>query len=574
MSSLLSMVWILLGLSLIHEDVAIVSAGFMVVEHGLPPFLAFFVLFFGSVVGDLCIYSLGRLARRIPWLRKKIIGPNVHRVHLWLNQHFVRVVCLSRVIPGVLFPSYVACGWFGFSFRRFVRIIILADAVYTALAFTIILTLGETVLKHVGYGVWGALAILLVLFTIVRTKNPRWGMIAAEPKHHPLAAIQGLLRRPSRRAEEPGDGLPPARLIKRKVAYAERIPPWLFYTPIGICWAGWAIRHRGAMLPCACNPNIETGGFWGESKSKVLDQIAPEQQRWVAKYVALKLSSNGTEDQAADFDRSIKAIQDAGLDFPLVVKPDIGWQGFGVRLVPDAESLRDYLEQYPAGETVIFQRYVPFDGEAGAFYARIPGEKTGRIVSLTLRYFAYVVGDGQSTLHVLIQQDERARFKSDTHLGKKPLHAGMDREDLERIPALKEVVRLAFIGSIRVGGLYQDARAEITPAMSARFDAIAQSMPAFHYGRFDIRFLSLDRLKEGEDFGIIEVNGAGAEAIHVWDPDLSLKEVYHSLFEALALMFRIGRLNRDLGYTPCSLWEFLTYARRQYKLILRYPPST
>ncbi len=135
-------------------------------------------------------------------------------------------------------------------------------------------------------------------------------------------------------------------------------------------------------------------------------------------------------------------------------------------------------------------------------------------------------------------------------------------------------MRLAFIGSIRVGGLYQDARKEITPALSARFDAIARSMPAFHYGRFDIRFASLERLKEGEDFGIIEINGAGAEAIHVWDPDLSLGEVYRSLFDAVALMFKIGRLNRDRGVKPCSLWECLAYARRQHQLILRYPPST
>lgn len=573
-SSWLTMGLILLGLSLVHEDVALVTAGFMVVHHGMPYLLAAGFLFVGSVVGDFAIYGLGAMARGVPWLRRMVIGPNVNRVHLWLDQHFTRVVCLSRLVPGVLFPSYVACGWFGFSFRRFARITILSDALYTGIAFTIVLTLGETVLKHVGYGVWGVLAVLLVVFTAVRTRNPRWGMIAAASERHPFTAIRGLLHRAHRRADEPCEGVPQGRSSKRRVACAEHIPPWLFYIPIGFCWAGWAVRHRGAMLPCACNPKIETGGFWGESKSFVLDQIAPEQQRWVARYVALRLSPNGTESQAGDFARAIQAIREAGIDFPLVVKPDIGWQGFGVRLVPDSESLREYLEQYPAGETVILQRYLPYDGEAGVFYARIPGEATGRVVSLTLRTFAYVVGDGRSPLRELIRQDERARFKSSTHLGRKPLHAGMDREDLDDVPAPGEVVRLAFIGSIRVGGLYHDARADITPALSARFDAIARSMPEFHYGRFDIRFASLERLKEGEDFGIIEVNGAGAEAIHVWDPDLSLREVYRSLFAAVALMFKIGRLNRDRGFKPCSVWEFLGHARRQYRLILRYPPST
>ena len=159
-------------------------------------------------------------------------------------------------------------------------------------------------------------------------------------------------------------------------------------------------------------------------------------------------------------------------------------------------------------------------------------------------------------------------------MGRKSLHSGIEREDLDDVPAAGEVVQLAFIGSIRAGGLYKDARAEITPALSALFDTIARSMPEFHYGRFDIRYESLERLKEGEDFGIIEVNGAGAEAIHIWDPDLSLREVYRSLFAAVALQFRIGRLNRDRGFKPCSAWQFLSHARRQHQLILRYPPST
>jgi membrane protein DedA with SNARE-associated domain len=568
------MCWMLLGLSLLHEDVALVTAGLLVVQHGLPPMLAGSVLFCGAYGGDLGIYGLGASARSVPWLRRVLIGPNVDRVRHWLDRHLVRAVCLSRLVPGVLFPTYVACGWFRLPFRRFALATFLGASLYTTVAFAVILTFGETVLRHVGHGVWAALAVLLATFSAVRARHPRWGMADVVPEHHPLAAIRELLRRSNRQTDEPCEGLPSVRQLKRRVAVAERIPPWLFYIPVGICWAGLAVRHRGFMLPFACNPNIATGGFWGESKSGVLDQICPEQQRWVAPYVALRLSQDGAVAAEDDFQRAIQAMQAHGLTFPLVVKPDIGWQGFGVQLVPDASRLRIYLGQFPAGETVILQRYVPYDGEAGVLYARVPGEATGRVVSLTLRYFAFVTGDGKASLRELIRRDERARFKATTHLGRKPLHAGMADEALARVPAAGEVVRLAFIGSIRVGGLYRDARTDITDELSARFDAIARSMPEFHYGRFDIRFASLERLKAGEDFAIFEINGAGAEAIHVWDPEMSLRQVYRSLFDALALLFRIGHLNRDRGFKPCSFWQGAVHARRQHRLILRYPPST
>ena len=62
------------------------------------------------------------------------------------------------------------------------------------------------------------------------------------------------------------------------------------------------------------------------------------------------------------------------------------------------------------------------------------------------------------------------------------------------IPRTGEVVRLATIGSTRVGGLYRDGCAHITPQLTRAIDTIARDMPAFHFGRFDVRFESLQEL--------------------------------------------------------------------------------
>ena len=180
-------------------------------------------------------------------------------------------------------------------------------------------------------------------------------------------------------------------------------------------------------------------------------------------------------------------------------------------------------------------------------YARLPGETKGRVLSLTLRYAPHVVGNGRSTLRELIRADARAQWKQALHLGKDLSHRGVDPQALDSIPARGEAVRIALIGNQRAGALYRDGRGYITAALEARFDAIARSMSDFHYGRFDLRFDSLDDLMRGENFSIVEINGIGGEAIDCWDPRLSVGEVYRRLAGQQRLLFRIGASNRARG---------------------------
>jgi hypothetical protein len=184
-----------------------------------------------------------------------------------------------------------------------------------------------------------------------------------------------------------------------------------------------------------------------------------------------------------------------------------------------------------------------------------------------------VTGDGKSTLKQLIQNDSRTKFRADYYLGGKSEHVGFGNEDLDQIPKEGELIRLSFIGSLRVGGLYRNASHLITPELSDRFDQIARSMPEFHFGRFDVRFESVDQLMKGEGFSIIEINGAGAEAIQAWDPDVSLFKLYNEFFKAYKLLFRIGNLNRARGFKPMSLKAFLKAIKHQNRLIEQYPPA-
>src|SRR5207253_3675040 len=103
---------------------------------------------------------------------------------------------------------------------------------------------------------------------------------------------------------------------------------------------------------------------------------------------------------------------------------------------------------------------------------------------------------------------------------------------------------------------------------------IARSMPEFHYGRFDLRFESIEALRRGEDFSIVEINGIGSEAIHAWDPAASVGETYRRLFDQQRVMFMIGAGNRARGIAPAGGAEFFSCFLQHADLIHRYPASS
>lgn len=427
----------------------------------------------------------------------------------------------------------------------------------------LLLRSAEGVVSTAAVWAWGA--VIVAAFAVV------WIVRARREPLRTSAMVAATRERMPHWLTAQFDGMPSLHDVISQIGPAERIPVKLFYVPLAANWLWLGLRHRSLSLPTVANPQIEVGGLWGESKRSYLDMIARDSQRWVARYAAL---ARHPGDPSADVARALSAAQAAGIGFPLVVKPDIGWQGYGVRLIKSEKELADYIAAFPEGATFLVQELIAWQGEAGIFYARRPGETAGRVTAVTLRYYPHVVGDGVRRVRDLILEEKRTAWKAGLHFGRAKGHAGVSAEELDRVPPAGELVRLSFIGSIRVGGLYRDAPQLLTPALSARFDEIARGMDEFCYGRFDIRFASSDSLARGEDFRIIEVNGAGSEAISAWDPDVPVTKVYARLRAQQELMFDIGALNRARGHKPAGMRAVIGAAWRQTRLISRYPPSS
>jgi membrane protein DedA with SNARE-associated domain len=555
----------------LHEDMAILAGAAYVTEAGLPRTIAFASLFGGVAASDFAIYGLGRLASRVPYLRRILITERVQKARQWLVEHLVAAVVVTHLVPGLLFPTFVACGWFRVPARRFVLASASMAAVYVSAMLFLMLHFGAAIRESLGYWVWPALAAVVLGIGALKNARPSWASLSKAASGLNKLRAQTMTQWRRNIARVSHRGMPAIGDLQHHASLAEYIPPTLFYFPLIVQWLLLAARYRSLTLPTASNPLIESGGFWGESKSACMRLVAASQRKWFADFVTLRRTA---EDAGEDYAAALSALEGAKLGFPLVAKPDIGWQGYGVRLLANDDELMAYVEHFPKGETIIFQRLVPYDGEAGVLYVRMPGEAQGKITSLTFRYFPYVVGDGVSTVAQLIMRDPRASFRAAAHLGTDRYHLGVRGEALETVPPKDEVVRLSFIGSIRVGAVYRDASEYITQALTARFDEISRAIPEFYVGRYDIRFRSLEKLQAGEDFAIIEINGAGSEVIHVWDPDVPLRRTYKILFDQQSLLFRIGSLNRARGFRPQPFRKFVGDFERQRRLIERYPPSS
>ena len=353
-------------------------------------------------------------------------------------------------------------------------------------------------------------------------------------------------------------GMPPLDMSGPALSPYEFWPMPVFYAPVAAYVLWLMLRHRGAALPALANPGLPGGGFHGESKSAILELLVRAAPDRTAPFAVLE------NDGAAG--PALAALEAAGLGLPVVAKPDMGCRGAGVRLIRSGDDLAAYAAAFPRGARMILQRFVDVEGEAGVFYVRPPDAPRGRILSLTLKYFPRVHGDGRSTLRQLILADPRAGRVPHLYL---PRHAAR----LDEVVPAGEAVRLAFSGSHSKGAIFRDGTSLVTPAMQEAFDTIARRIPGFHFGRFDVRFPCIERLRRGEGFTIVELNGAGAEMTHIWDRATPLAAAWRDLMRQYRLLFAIGARNRALGHRGPGLAALWRASRAESRLTRLYPPT-
>ncbi|MES1222962.1 MAG: D-alanine--D-alanine ligase [Bacteroidota bacterium] len=295
------------------------------------------------------------------------------------------------------------------------------------------------------------------------------------------------------------------------------------------------IRCRLTYFFTAANPKIRYGGFMMESKKEIYD-LLPE--GLYPKTILVKGGTNAAE--------IITEIRKHNLSFPLIAKPDIGMRGLAAKKLESENDVEANASKYDID--FLIQEFVPFENEVGIFYYRYPDKPSGSISGIVGKEFLSITGDGTSSLLQLLQRDKRFILQLDS------LKEEYGDELTEVLKAGENKVLVPY-GNHARGSKFLDYSNLVDDELTALIDKISQQVPEFFYGRLDLRYNTWDELKQGKNFSIIELNGAGSEPTHMYDPRHSLFYAWKEIIRHWIILWRISRKNHKRGFSYMSISE-------------------
>ncbi len=300
-------------------------------------------------------------------------------------------------------------------------------------------------------------------------------------------------------------------------------PFHIVYIPIYIYWLWLGMRARSFFFFSTSNPTIKNAGFLLESKKEIYDLI-PDQY-----YPATLFFKANTL-----FRDVIKEIKSSNLQYPLIAKPDIGMQGLAVKKIESDEELIAYLSASKVD--FLIQEYIAYENEVGIFYYRYPNEASGKISGIVKKEFLTVTGDGISTIETLLCKDKRSVLQLAT------LRLSIRDRLSEVLPAGEKHVLVPYGNHVR-GAKFLDESHLIDKMLTSTIDDACKQIDGFYFGRLDIRYNSWEELRNGKNFSIIELNGAGSEPTHMYDPKYSIFHAWKEIIRHLNILARISRMN-------------------------------
>ncbi len=342
--------------------------------------------------------------------------------------------------------------------------------------------------------------------------------------------------------------------LRQKLIRLRHWEYWPFdvvYFPIYFYWFYLMLKSRSFFFVNTANPLIKNGGFLMESKKEIYDFI-PD-----GYYPKTILVKRGTPVETLRRD-----LNEAAIHFPLVAKPDIGMRGLGVAVIKNLAELESYSQK--SRVEFLVQEYIAYENEVGIFYYRMPGSNKGLISGIVGKEFLSVQGDGASTIAQLLWQNQRAVLQWQI------LHEQYG-DGLGKVLESGDVFTLVPYGNHSRGAKFIDLSNKIDERLTATVDRICQAVPEFYYGRLDVRFRSWEELRKGEAFSIIELNGAGSEPTHIYDPKHSIFFAWKEIIRHLDVLYKISKANKaqqNLAYMTTQEGLAMLRANKKHVALL------
>ncbi len=330
----------------------------------------------------------------------------------------------------------------------------------------------------------------------------------------------------------------------------EHWPFNVLYAPIAPVWLWYIIRSGSVWFFTPSNPKLTFGGMEGEPKQEMHDLLP--QEFAPATFNVLPKS---------DFKIVKEKLLEYEIDLPLIVKPEVGGQGILFRKLDTVDQLKNYHTKVPV--EYIVQEMITYPMEVSVFYYRLPNQPRGNVSGFLHKIPLLVIGDGNQTLQQLIKQHPKA-IKREAELKSK--HA----VNLNKVLPQGEKYMLSYAANHNRGAQFINLQNEIDDRLVSIFDKISISLNDFFYGRYDIMCTSVEDLKQGKNFSILEYNGCGAEPNHIYDTGYTLIGAYKEILKHWKALYKISRHNYKLGikYWPLMKGlQFVAASRKHYQIM-------
>lgn len=309
-------------------------------------------------------------------------------------------------------------------------------------------------------------------------------------------------------------------------------------------WIYLSIRARSLTYFTAANPGIIHGGVFGESKIDILEKINPIYRPTTLFFKADTVLSI-----------IVGAIEDSGLVYPIIIKPDVGERGAEVEKIDYQSSLEHYLTQNH--QDFIIQEFIDYEIELGVLYHKLPLSHTSNITSIVLKEFLGVTGDGVSNIRTLLAQSERAQLQMTTLEKKFGKH-------LDDVLPKGEYENLQPIGNHCLGTKFLSGQHLINSGLVKIFDEIASEIDGFNFGRFDLKVSSIEDLNAGRNIKVMELNGITSEPGHIYDPSFNLLSAYRDTMKSMKTSCIVSMENMKNGARVTPFWEMIRLVRSHF----------
>ncbi|HLG40147.1 MAG TPA: hypothetical protein VI461_10785, partial [Chitinophagaceae bacterium] len=121
---------------------------------------------------------------------------------------------------------------------------------------------------------------------------------------------------------------------------------------------------------------------------------------------------------------------------------------------------------------------------------------------------------------------------------------------LDRVLSQGEELILVPYGNHVRGAKFIDASHLIDETLTKTIDAVCKQVDGFYFGRLDIRYNTWEELREGKNFSIIELNGAGSEPTHIYDPKHSIFFAWKEIIRHWKILWKISSMNHHKKTRP------------------------